>query len=48
VPFCEADPWRRQYFEGIPCPPEVRITTEDPDAYEWYPEHRWVYDKLRL
>jgi hypothetical protein len=48
VPFCEADPWRLQYFEGIPCPSEVRITTEDPDAYEWYPEHRWVYDKLRL
>jgi len=48
VPFCEADPWRLQYFEGVPCPPEVSITTEDPDAYEWYPEHRWVYDKLRL
>ncbi|HYX73256.1 MAG TPA: hypothetical protein VE819_01050 [Steroidobacteraceae bacterium] len=48
MPFCEADPWRLQYFEGVSCPPEVRITTEDPDAYEWYPEHRWVYDKLRL
>ncbi len=48
MPFCEADPWRLQYFEGIPCPPEVRIPTEDPDAYEWYPQHRWVYDKLRL
>jgi hypothetical protein len=48
MPFCEADPWRLQYFEGISCPPEVRIPTEDPDAYEWYPQHRWVYDKLRL
>jgi hypothetical protein len=48
VPFCEADPWRLQYFEGVPCPPEVRIPTEDPDAYEWYPQYRWVYDKLRL
>ena len=48
MPFCEADPWRLQYFEGVPCPPEVRIPTEDPDAYEWYPQHRWVYDKLRL
>ena len=37
-----------QYFEGVPCPPAVRIPTEDPDAYEWYPQHRWVYDKLRL
>jgi hypothetical protein len=48
VPFCEADPWRLQYFEGVSCPPEVRIPTEDPDAYEWYPRHRWVYDKPLL
>jgi hypothetical protein len=48
MPFCEADPWRLQYFEGVPCPPAVRIPTEDPDAHEWYPEQRWVYDKPRL
>jgi len=48
MPFCEADPWRQQYFEGVPCPPEVRIPAEDPDAYAWNPQHRWVYDKLRL
>jgi hypothetical protein len=48
MPFCEADPWRLQYFEGVSCPPEVRIPTEDPDAYEWHPQYRWVYDKLRL
>ena len=48
MPLCEADPWRQQYFEGVPCPPELRIPTEDPDAHEWYPEHRWVYDKPRL
>jgi hypothetical protein len=48
VPFCEADPWRMQYFEGVPSPPHLRIPTEDPDAYEWYPQQRWVYDKLRL
>jgi hypothetical protein len=48
MPFCEADPWRLQYFEGIACPPTVRIQTEDPDGYEWNPRHRWVYDKLRL
>jgi hypothetical protein len=48
MPFCEADPWRLQYFEGVRCPPQLRIPTEDPDAYEWHPRHRWVYDKLRL
>ena len=48
MPFCEADPWRLQYFEGVACPPALRIPTEDPDAYEWYPQQRWVYDKLRL
>jgi hypothetical protein len=48
VPFCEADPWRRQYFDGVDCPPEVRIPTEDPDAYQWYPAYRWVYNKLTV
>ena len=48
MPFCEADPWRTQYFEGVACPPEVRIPTEDPDAYQWYPAYRWVYNKLTV
>jgi hypothetical protein len=46
MPFCEADPWRRQYFEGVDCPPQVRIPTEDPDAYLWYPGQRLIYNKL--
>lgn len=44
----EADPWRMQYFEGVACPAGVEIPTEDADAWEWYPAHRWVYDKLRV
>ncbi|HYL71520.1 MAG TPA: hypothetical protein VEY89_09515, partial [Candidatus Dormibacteraeota bacterium] len=48
MPFCEADPWRLQYFEQVACPPQVRIPTEDPDAYQWYPAHRGVYDKLAV
>jgi hypothetical protein len=48
MPFCEADPWRLQYFAGVACPPEVRIPTEDPDAYEWNPAQRWVYNKLLI
>jgi len=48
MPICEADPWRMQYFDGIFCPEHVRIPTEDADAWSWYPEHRWVYDKLRI
>ena len=46
MPFCEADPWRLQYFEGVACPPQVRIPTEDPDAYQWYPGQRQIYNKL--
>ena len=30
MPICEADPWRFQYFEHVDCPPDVRISTEDP------------------
>lgn len=48
MPFCEADPWRLQYFEGVACPPTVRIPTEDPDGYQWYPRYRWVYNKLAV
>lgn len=48
MPICEADPWRLQYFEGVACPEEVRIPTEDGDAWAWYPEYRWIYDKLAI
>src|SRR5256885_8662223 len=48
MPFCEADPWRLQNFEGVPCPPEVRIPTEDANAYQWYPAHRGIYNKLAV
>ena len=37
-----------QYFAGIACPDGVEIPTEDADAWEWFPQHRWVYDKLRV
>ena len=48
MPFCEADPWRMQYFDAVACPANIRIPTEDPDAYRWNPAHHWVYDKLRV
>ena len=48
MPICEADPWRIQYFEGIPCPDDVRVPTEDGDAWKWYPRHKWVYNKLSV
>jgi hypothetical protein len=48
MPICEADPWRRQYFEGAPCPPDLDIPTEDSDCWTWNPEQRWVYDKIAV
>jgi hypothetical protein len=48
MPICEADPWRLQYFERTNCPPDVFIPTEDSDAWLWYPQHRWVYDKIAI
>ena len=48
MPICEADPWRQQYFEGVDCPDEVNIPTEDGDAWAWYPKQRWVYNKLEI
>ena len=46
--ICEADPWRLQYFDGIACPEGVDIPTEDADAWVWFPQHRWIYDKLAV
>jgi len=48
MPICEADPWRLQYFADVACPPDVNIPTEDFDAWAWYPDDRWVYDKLAV
>ena len=48
MPICEADPWRLQYFEHAACPAGVNIPTEDSDAWLWYPDHRWVYDKIAI
>ncbi|HEY6981100.1 hypothetical protein [Reyranella sp.] len=48
MPVCEIDPWRMQYFERVACPDDVRIPTEDSDAWTWNPRHRWVYDKLAV
>ena len=48
MPICEIDPWRMQYFAGVPCPADVLISTEDSDSWTWYPRHRWVYDKVAV
>jgi hypothetical protein len=42
----EADPWRLQYFSRIDTTAD--ITTEDTDAWLWYPAFRWIYDKLAV
>jgi len=37
-----------QYFDGVSCPDEVRVPTEDGDAWQWFPRYRWVYNKLSV
>ncbi len=48
MPIIERDPWRMQYFEGVQCPEDVQIPTEESDAYRFYPRHRWVFNKLMV
>ena len=48
MPIREADPWRDQYFDHVPCPDDVFIPTDDPDSWTWYPAHRWIYDKMAV
>jgi hypothetical protein len=45
MPIYECDAWREQYFEGIDCPADVHIATDDVDACRFNPHHRWIYDK---
>jgi hypothetical protein len=46
MPICEVDPWRFQYFDHVKT--AANIPTEDGDAWQWYPAHRWIYDKLAV
>ncbi len=48
MPIVEKDPWRDQYFEGIECPDNVVVPTDDECAYLLYPEYRWIYNKLLI
>lgn len=48
MPIVERDPWRLQYFEGIRCPAHVRVPTDDIDCWEWFPQWRWIYNKVNI
>jgi hypothetical protein len=48
MPILERDPWRFQYFEGVECPPNVNIPTDDPDCWTLFPEQHWIYDRLKI
>ena len=48
MPIIERDPWRDQYFSSVVCPAEISIPTDDEHAYEFFPEHRWIYNKLLI
>ena len=48
MPIIERDPWREQYFEKVLCPEDVLIPTDDEHAYEFFPDHRWIYNKLAI
>ena len=48
MPIYEHDVWREQYFQGVPCPLDVHIPTDDDDAYRLNPRHCWIYNKLLI
>lgn len=48
MPIIENDPWREQYFARVPCSKAVVIPTDDGDAYDLFPNDRWVYNKLLI
>jgi hypothetical protein len=48
MPIEETDPWREQYFDNAVCPESVVIPTDDQLAYQLFPNHRWIYNKLLI
>ena len=48
MPFVEHDPWRKQFFDGIPCPHGVVIPTDDGDCWNLYPRLRHLHNKLYI
>jgi hypothetical protein len=48
MPFLGVDSWRWQYFEHQPVPDGLVIPIDDATAWELYPAHRWVYNKLLI
>lgn len=48
MPILECDAWREQYFTQVPCPAEVVVPTDDPEAWRLFPHHRWVHNKLAI
>ncbi len=48
MPFHVRDPWRVQYFAHVPCPADVHVPVDDIDCWEWFPQYRYVYDKLHV
>lgn len=47
MPIHDSD-WSLQFFAGIDCPDDVHIPAADSDAWQWFPAHNWIYDKLRV
>ncbi|HXV81422.1 MAG TPA: hypothetical protein VEG60_16210 [Candidatus Binatia bacterium] len=48
MPIVESDPWRSQYFTTVDCPDNVVVPTDDELAYQLFPQHRWIYNKLLI
>jgi len=48
MPIIEPAPWRLQFFAEVACPDELLIPADDPEAWEFNPQHRWVFDKLQV
>ena len=48
MPFPGVDTWRLQYFESEPIPEGVVVPIDDANAWQLYPVHRWVYNKLLI
>ncbi len=48
MPILERDPWRLQYFEGIECPSNIEIPTDDPDCWILFPAQNWIYKRMKI
>lgn len=48
MPFIGYDLWEASYFKNVKVPKNVIIPVSDVEAYQYYPQFNWIYNKIKI